>query len=96
MKTDEFEELIETIGEVTIQGRVIPTEWDKDRKVTGIGIESGGDEYIVFLNSAGEKLFRHMNREVEATGSVKKMFGEFIFTIETYKLLNQHDRQGLL
>jgi len=85
----EDEAAIETIGEMTIHGKIVPTEWDKNRKVTDIGIESGGHEYIVFMNKAGEKLFRHMNREVEATGTVKKMLGELIFTVETYRLLNR-------
>ena len=91
METDEFEELVETMGVITIQGRIIPTEWDRNRKVTDIGIECDGEEYIVFLNKAGEKLFRHMNRQVEATGTVKKVFGDLILTIENYKLLNQDD-----
>jgi hypothetical protein len=93
MKTDEFEELVETIGEMTLQGRIVRTEWDKRGNITGIGIECDGEEYVVFLNRAGEKLLRHVNREVEATGTVKKMFGEFVFTIETYKLLNQDGKQ---
>ena len=86
MKTDEFEELVETIGEMTLQGRIVRTEWDKRGNITGIGIECDGEEYVVFLNRAGEKLLRHVNRKVEATGSVKKMFGDFILTIETYSL----------
>jgi len=93
MDMDEDEAAVEIIGEMTVQGRIIPTEWDRNRNVTDIGIESGGDEYIVFLNKVGEKLFRHMNREVEATGTVKKMFGELILTIETYRLLNQDDKR---
>jgi hypothetical protein len=86
METDEFEDLVETFGEMTLQGRIVPTEWDKRGNVTGIGIECDGEEYIVFLNKTGEKLLRHANRKVEATGTVKKMFGDFILTIETYSL----------
>ena len=89
MKTDEDEAAVEILGEMTIHGKIVPTEWDKNRKVTDIGIESGGQEYTVFMNKAGEKLFGHMNREVEATGTVKKMLGELIFTVETYRLLNR-------
>ena len=83
------EQPIDTTRGMTIQGKIIPTEWDMKRNVTGIGIETADEEYIVFMNKAGEKLFRHMNREVEATGTVKKMFGELIFTVETYRLLNR-------
>jgi len=95
MKTDEDDAAVEIIGEMTVHGRIVPTEWDKRGNVTGIGIESGGEEYIVFLNKNGEKLFRHVNRKVEATGSVKKMFGDPIITIETYILSKEdHDEEG--
>jgi hypothetical protein len=92
MKTDEDESTVEILGEMTVHGRIVPTEWDKRGNVTGIGIESDGEEYeeyIVFLNKTGEKLIRHVNRKVEATGSVKKMFGDPIITIETYSLLRE-------
>ena len=91
MKTAEDEATVETIGEMTIQGRIVRTEWDKRGNVTGIGIESNGEEYVVFLNKTGEKLFRHLNRKVEATGMVKKMFGELILTIGEYRLLKEDE-----
>jgi hypothetical protein len=91
METAEGEPTIETIGEITIQGRIVRTEWDKRGNVTGIGIESNGEEYVVFLDRMGEKLFRHLNRKVEATGIVKKMFGELILTIEEYRLLKEDE-----
>jgi hypothetical protein len=86
METDEVDATVEMLGDMTIQGRIVPTDWDKRGQVTGIGIECNNEEYIVFLNKTGEKLFRHINRKVEATGSVKKMFGDPIITIETYSL----------
>lgn len=92
MKTDEDEAAVEMLGEMTIQGRIVPTEWDKKGNVTGIGVESDGEEYIVFLNKTGEKLFRYVNRKVEATGSIKRMFGDPIITIETYSL-SKEDRE---
>ncbi len=91
METAEDEPTIEMIGEMTIQGRIVRTEWDKRGNVTGIGIESNGEEYVVFLNRMGEKLFRHLNRKVEATGMVKKMFGELILTIGEYRLLKEDE-----
>ncbi len=94
MKTDEDEAAVEMLGEMTIQGRIVPTEWDKKGNVTGIGVESDGEEYIVFLNKTGEKLFRYVNRKVEATGSVKRMFGDPIITIETYSLSKEnHEKE---
>jgi hypothetical protein len=94
MKTDEDEAAVEMLGEMTIQGKIVPTEWDKRGNVTGIGVESDGEEYIVFLNKTGEKLFRYVNRKVEATGSVKRMFGDPIITIETYSLSKEdHERE---
>ncbi len=92
METDEYDATVEILGEMTIQGRIVPTDWDKRGQVTGIGIECDGEEYIVFLNKTGEKLFRHINRKVEASGSVKKMFGDPIITIETYSL-SKEDRE---
>lgn len=91
MKKAENEATMQTTGELTIQGKIVPVEWDTKRNVTGIGIESNGEEYIVFLNKAGEKLFRHMNRKVEATGTVKRMFGELILTIGEYRLLKEDE-----
>ena len=94
METDRDDSAIEMLGEMTIQGRIIPTEWDKRGNVTGIGIDCDGEEYIVFLNKTGEKLFRHVNRKVEATGSVKKMFGDLILTIETYNISKEGHEAG--
>ena len=94
MRTDEDEAAVEMLGEMTIHGRIVPTEWDKRGNVTGIGIEGDGEEYIVFLNKMGDKLFRHVNRKVEATGSVKKMFGDPILTIETYTLSKEDHEAG--
>ena len=94
MKTDEDEATVEMLGEMTIQGNIVPTEWDKRGNVTGIGIECNGEEYIVFLNKTGEKLFRYVNRKVEATGSVKRMFGDPIITIETYNLSKEDHEEG--
>jgi hypothetical protein len=86
MKADKDDAALEMLGEMTIKGIIIPSEWDKRGHVTGVAIECDDEEYIVFLNKTGEKLLRHVNRKVEATGSVKKMFGELVLNIETYYL----------
>ena len=94
MKTDKDESAVEILGVMTVHGRIVPTEWDKRGNVTGISIESDSEEYIIFLNKTGEKLFRHVNRKVEATGSVKRMFGDLILTIETYYLSREDHEAG--
>lgn len=94
MKTDKDDAAVEMLGEMTIEGNIIPSEWDKRGNVTGIAIECDNEEYIVFLNKTGEKLLRHVNRKVETTGSVKKMFGELVINIETYSLSREDHEAG--
>ena len=92
MKTDKDDAAVEMLGEMTIEGKIIPSEWDKRGNITGVAIECDGEEYIVFLNKTGEKLLRHVNRKVETIGSVKRMFGELVIVIETYSLSREdHD-----
>ena len=84
----------EETREITIRGKILPAEWDKDRNVTGIGIETDDEEdYIIFLNKTGEKLLSYIERNVEATGTVKKMYGEYIFTVNSYTLLEEDDEK---
>ncbi len=76
--------------EMTIRGTILPFEWDRDGMLNSIGIESAnGEEHILFLNQAGEELFPFVDHMVEATGTVKKMFGDLIFTISTYRLIKR-------
>jgi len=78
--------------ELTIRGTILPLEWDRDGMVNSIGIESAnGEEYIIFLNQAGEELFPFVDHMVEATGTVKKMYGDLIFTISTYRLIKRNE-----
>lgn len=74
--------------EVTIRGTILPAEWDRHGRVTSIGIGTEEDEdYIIFLDKIGEKLFKFVDRNVEATGIVKNVFGDFVLTVNNYKLL---------
>jgi len=78
--------------EITIRGTVLPAGWDRQGHVTSIGIGTEEDEdYIIFLDKIGEKLFKLVDRKVEATGTVKNVYGDFVLTVNNYKLLADDD-----
>jgi hypothetical protein len=78
--------------EITIRGTILPDEWDKNGHVTSIGIGTEEEEdYIIFLDKTGEKLFKLVDRKVEATGTVKNVYGDFVLTVNNYKLLTEDD-----
>jgi hypothetical protein len=80
--------------EITIRGTILPSEWDKNGHVTSIGIGTENEEdYIIFLDKIGEKLFRFIDRSVEATGTVKNVYGDFVLTVNNYKLLPEDDEE---
>jgi hypothetical protein len=80
--------------EITIRGTVLPAEWDRHGHITGIGIETEEDEdYIIFLDKIGEKLFKFVDRKVEATGTVKNVYGDFVLTVNNCKLLAGEDEK---
>jgi hypothetical protein len=75
-------------GQCTIIGTILPAELDENNNVTDIGIETEDlKEYIVFMDRTGEELIPHLDRKVEATGTVKEMYGDLIITVERYHLL---------
>mgnify|MGYP001820325661 CR=1 FL=1 len=79
--------------EITIRGTILPDEWDKNGRVTSIGIGTEEEEdYIIFLDKIGEKLFKLVDRKVEATGIVKNVYGDFVLTVNNYKLLTEDDK----
>jgi hypothetical protein len=80
--------------EITIRGTVLPAEWDRHGHVTSIGIGTEEDEdYIIFLDKIGEKLFKFVDRKVEARGTVKNVYGDFVLTVNNYKLLADEDEK---
>jgi hypothetical protein len=80
--------------EITIRGTILPDEWDKNGHVTSIGIGTEDEEdYIIFLDKIGEKLFKLVDRKVEATGTVKNVYGDFVLTVNNYKLLPEDDEE---
>lgn len=80
--------------EITIRGTILPAEWDKNGHVTSIGIGTEDEEdYIIFLDKIGEKLFKLVDRKVEATGTVKNVYGDFVLTVNNYKVLPEDDEE---
>ena len=80
--------------EITIRGTILPDEWDKNGHVTSIGIGTEDEEdYIIFLDKIGERLFKLVDRKVEATGTVKNVYGDFVLTVNNYRLLTQDDEE---
>ena len=54
----------------------------------GIGIGTEDEEdYFIFMNKTGEELLPFIDRKVEATGTVKNMYGDLVFTVNKYALL---------
>ena len=74
---------------VTITGVVSPYEWDSDDNVCTVSITgSGKAEYIVTTKATVKKLLKHVDEEIEATGTVKEgEFGELVFTLEDFKVV---------
>ena len=75
-------------GECTVIGTILPTELDENNNVTDIGIETEDSvEYVVFMNRIGEEMIPYIDRKVEAAGTVNEVYGELIFTVERYRIL---------
>ena len=76
-------------GECTVIGTILPTELDENNDVTDIGIETEDSvEYVVFMNRIGEEMIPFVDHKVEATGTVNEVYGELIFTVERYRVLD--------
>ena len=80
--------------EHTISGIILPAEWDEDDNVISIGIETADEEdYIIYLDKMGKQLLSLVDHKVEATGTVKEVYGDLIFTVNRYSLLRQGDEE---
>ncbi len=54
---------------LTIDGLVIPVQWDDDGQVTALSIATlDEDEYLVFLDEKGKELLKHLKEEVLVKG----------------------------
>ena len=77
-------------GECTVIGTILPIELDESNNVTDIGIETNDFvEYVVFMNRIGEEMIPFVDQKVEATGTVNEVYGELIFTVERYRILEE-------
>lgn len=75
-------------GECTVIGTILPMELDENNNVTDIGIETEDSvEYVVFMNRIGEDMIPLVDQKVEATGTVNEVYGELIFTVDRYRIL---------
>ena len=76
--------------EYTVTGTVLPADLDDDGKVTSIGIESlDGEDYLIFMDRIGEEMMSLLDHKVEATGTVKDVYGDLIFTVSRYQVLEE-------
>ena len=83
----------EETREYTIRGTILPDEWDENLNITSIGIETMDEEdYIIYLNKMGKELLSFIDHKVEATGTMKKMYGDYIFTVKRYSLLKDDEK----
>jgi hypothetical protein len=75
---------------VTIQGLIIPVDWDHDGNVTAVAISSYDEiEYLVEKTKKAEELLGLVHMQVEAGGKLRALEtkGKLI-TIEYYRVLS--------
>ena len=54
---------------LTIDGLVIPVQWDEEGNASAISVATlDEDEYLVLLNEMGQQLLRHLKEEVLIKG----------------------------
>ena len=81
---------MENQGFKTIQGIVIPAEWDDKGSVLTVFIMSKDEfSYRVENTASGRELFKFLQQEVMATGDIKQLgAGKFTIRIVDYQLPN--------
>jgi len=81
---------LENQGFITIQGIVIPAEWDDEGSVLTVFIMSKDElSYRVENTASGKELFKFIQQEVVATGNIKQLSAEkFTIRIVDYQLPN--------
>ena len=77
-------------GHKTIQGIVIPAEWDDEGSVLTVFIMSKDESsYRVENTASGKELFKFLQQEVMAIGNIKPLnAGKFTIRIVDYMLPN--------
>lgn len=72
---------------ITLQGVIIPVEWDEDGNVTTVSVSTfDEDSYIVDNSERGRDLIGFVRSEVEVTGFVEDGGGEKIVRVTDYSL----------
>jgi len=82
-------------SERTINGIIIPGEWDENGKVIGLAIETTDEEkYLVYKDNKGKELLEFIQYKVEATGTARAdEHGEMTIKVDRYNLLRGNEEE---
>ena len=74
----------------TLQGLVVPADWDDDDRVTLVSILTNDErEYLVVADRAGRELIKYIHRRVRATGRLfHDPYGEHVVRVEAVTVLD--------
>jgi hypothetical protein len=65
-----------------IRGIIIPVDWDKKGKITGVGIFTPDeDEFFIDKDDKGDELFSLIHKEVEVEGVLKEVNHKKIISV---------------
>ena len=72
---------------ITMNGLIIPTQWDKHGNVKGIAI-AGFDEknYYILMDKVGKNLLALLHKEVEVSGDFTKIDNSDTIQVKKYQL----------
>jgi hypothetical protein len=74
-------------GLTTVTGVIIPSDWDRDGKITEVAISTHDeDEYLVRRRAKGTELLRLLRKEVEVTGWTALDQGKKTILVKDYRL----------
>jgi hypothetical protein len=73
----------------TLQGLVVPAEWDDDNQVTLVSILTDDEgEYLVLADKAGRELIPCIHSRVQASGHLfRDEHGEQILQVKQFSVL---------
>ena len=61
---------------MTIKGIVISVDWDNNGNAVAVAISTHGEEeYIVYNDNKGKKLFKHIQESVKVKGEIMEVAG---------------------
>jgi hypothetical protein len=74
---------------ITIQGLVIPVDWDQDGNVTAVAISAYDEiEYLVEQTEKAAELLRFVHMQVEARGTLRELEAKGgLIAIEHYRVM---------